>query len=117
MSPEVTTPSKAELMDEVAELRAQLTEARETLDAIRGGGVDALVVSGPGGERVFSLQGAETPYRSLVEEINEGALLLRPDGTVIYANVRFAEWAGAPLEQIIGSSWRRFFAAADHGRL
>jgi hypothetical protein len=73
---------------QLAEVRAQLAEAKETLEAIHTGGVDALVVSGPAGDRVFSLEGAETPYRSLVEEINQGALLLRPDGTILYTDGR-----------------------------
>ncbi len=101
--------SAANLASEVAELRTQLAEARETLEAIRTGAVDALVVSGPNGNLVFSLEGAETPYRSLVEEINEGALLLRPDGTILYANARFAQLTNTPLDQVIGSSCLRFF--------
>ena len=110
-------PPPDDLAAQLAEAQARLAEAEETLEAIRTGGVDALVVAGPTGERVFSLQGAETPYRLLVEEINEGALLLRPDGTILYANARFAQLAGSPLEQVIGSPWRRFFPPAEHPRL
>ena len=57
------TPSKSEakLLRENAELRARLDEAEETLRAIRAGEVDALVI----GEQVYSLKGAETPYRIL----------------------------------------------------
>src|SRR5512142_1618182 len=91
--------------NEITELRAQLAEAKETLDAIRTGAVDALVVSGPDGDRVFSLESAETPYRCLVEPIYEGALLLRADGVVLYANAPFARMANTPLEQVIGSLW------------
>jgi hypothetical protein len=40
---------------ELEELRQRLQEAEETLDAIRNGKVDALVVSGPSGEKVFTL--------------------------------------------------------------
>ncbi|MGA2863285.1 MAG: ATP-binding protein [Verrucomicrobiota bacterium] len=53
----------------------------------------------------------------MIDEMSEGALLLGPDGTILYANTRFARLAGRPLEQVIGSSWVRFFAAADHPRL
>jgi PAS domain S-box-containing protein len=110
-------PPPADLAAQLAETQARLAEAEETLEAIRTGAVDALVVSGPTGERVFSLEGAETPYRSLVEAINEGALLLRPDGTILYANARFAELANQPLQQVIGSPCHRFFPPADHSRL
>ena len=101
----------------IAELEARLAEAEETLEAIRSGGVDALVISRPEGDQIFTLQGAETIYRVLVEEMNEGALLLGADGTILYANARFARWAGAPPEQVTGSRWERFFVAADQPRL
>ena len=65
---------------ELEELRQRLQEAEETLDAIRSGEVDALVVSGPSGEKVFTLEGAEHPYRVLVESMNEGAISLSLDG-------------------------------------
>ncbi len=57
---------------EIEALRARLHEAEETLEAIRGGQVDALVVDGTEGERIFSLRGAEHSYRLMVEEMHEG---------------------------------------------
>jgi PAS domain S-box-containing protein len=92
-----------DLLAENAELRARLAEAQETLDAIRSGAVDALVVSGEAGEQVFSLQGAETPYRLLMESMSEGAATIAPDGTVLYCNHRLAEMAGRPAERIVGA--------------
>ncbi|MHC1764648.1 MAG: ATP-binding protein [Verrucomicrobiia bacterium] len=110
-------PIARDTTPEITELRAQLAEAKETLDAIRSGAVDALIVSGPDGDHVFSLESAETPYRRLVEQINEGALLLRVDGVILYANARFAHMAKTPLGQVIGSPWHRFFSPADRPRL
>jgi PAS domain S-box-containing protein len=98
---------------ENAELKARLAEAEDTLRAIRGGEVDALVCAGPHGDQVFTLQGAESTYRFLVEEMNEGALLLGPEGTVLYANARFAGLAGMPLEQVIGTAFESFFVPAE----
>src|SRR5688572_18892775 len=95
-------------------LKARLAEAEETLHAIRSGEVDALVAAGPGGDQIFTLQGAETPYRILVEEMSQGALMLSPDGTILYANIRFAALSKTPLEQIIGSSWEQFFSQAEY---
>lgn len=100
----------------LSELRLRLREAEETLLAIRQGEVDALVVAGPKGEQIFTLQGAETPYRFLIEEMNEGALFVQPDGTVLYANTRFADLVSRPLEQVIGSSWLEFFMPDDQSR-
>ena len=87
------------------------------MQAIHSGEVDAVVVAGVEGDQVFTLQGAETPYRFLVEEMNEGALLLTPDGTVVFANARFATLAGLPLERVAGSAWGCFFPAAEQSRL
>jgi PAS domain S-box-containing protein len=89
---------------ETAELRARLHELEETLRAIRSGQVDALVVYAPdGGDRVFTLQGAEHPYRVLVEAMNEGAATMTSDGLVLFANQQFARMLDIPLEKLIGS--------------
>ncbi len=105
------TPSKStpELLKENAELRARLEEAEQTLRAIRAGEVDALVMAG----QIYTLQGAETPYRVFFEAMNEGAATLGEAGTVLYANRRLAELLRIPLNDLIGGSLRRFFAAAD----
>ena len=57
-------------------MRQQLAEAQETLRAIQHGEVDALVVSTPQGEQIYSITGAEKPYRVLIEEMKEGAVML-----------------------------------------
>ena len=89
---------------EASELRARLHELEETLRAIRSGQVDALVVYAPdGGDRVFTLQGAEHPYRVLVEAMNEGAATMTSDGLVLFANQHFARMLDIPLEKLIGS--------------
>ena len=48
--------------ERIAELEARLAEAEETLQAIRTGQVDALVVSGPDGDQIFALEGADHAY-------------------------------------------------------
>ena len=98
-------PQHDPLKTRIAELELRLSEAEDTLRAIRQGDVDALVVAGPNGDQVFTLEGADTPYRFLIEEMDEGALLLQPDGTILFANARFAELAGVPLEKVTGSTW------------
>ncbi|MDB5341440.1 MAG: hypothetical protein JWN70_7059 [Planctomycetaceae bacterium] len=49
--------SPSEIAD-IAELRARLEEAEETLDAFRNGRIDALVVTGNNGDNIFSLKNA-----------------------------------------------------------
>jgi PAS domain S-box-containing protein len=101
MSPSAKT--QRALLEEIAELKARLGEAEETLEAIRSGTIDALVVQGPEGEQVFTLRGADQTYRALVEAMNEGAVTLTPEGTVLYCNQRFADIVETPLEKVIGS--------------
>jgi len=98
-------------------LVARLSEAEETLRAIRSGEVDAIVVSGHGGEKVFTLQGADHTYRVFVERMNEGAAVLSSDRTVLHCNGRFARFLGAGLQSVIGSSMLDLVWPDDHPKL
>lgn len=85
-----------------------MSEAEETLRAIRSGEVDAIVVAGPHGDRVFALEDANTPYRVLIEQMNEGAISLSAEGTVVYCNRRFADMVKRPLHHVIGTAFASF---------
>ncbi len=102
---------------EIASLSARLAEAEETLDAIRSGNVDALIVSGPDGDQIYTLRSGDHRYRRLVESMNEGAASLMPDGTVLYCNARFADLVGAPLERVMGAGLQRFVASTSREAL
>ena len=97
------SPSK-----ELSRLRLRLEELEETLQAIRAGQVDAVLVSGPKGDRIFTLQGSEHPYRVLIEAMNEGAATLSTQGIILFANPRLAEMLGCPLQRLLGSSLTKF---------
>ena len=88
---------------ELDRLQEQLQEARDTLEAIRSGEVDAVVVSGSKGNQIYSLTGAEQPYRVYVEHMQEGAVTVSDKGLVLYCNQRYAEMVKAPLERVIGA--------------
>ena len=77
--------------EDINSLRRRLAELEETLRAIRGGEVDALVVSEGAANRVYTLQGAEHPYRVMVQAMNEGAATLTQEGVVLFAN-RASDW-------------------------
>src|SRR5260370_35371675 len=102
---------------ELEELRQRLQEAEETLDAIRNGEVDALVGSGPNGEKVFTLEGAEHPYRVLVESMNEGAVSLSKERTILYCNSAFARMVGVSLDRIMGNDVCEFIPEEDRDTL
>ena len=63
-----------QLLLENEELRQRVYEYEETLNSIRNGEIDAIVVSGVDGEKIYSLTSAETMYRIIIEEMNEGAI-------------------------------------------
>jgi PAS domain S-box-containing protein len=93
-----------------ADLQTRLEEAEETLRAIRSGEVDALVVSTDHGDQIFTLKGADHPFRILIENMSEGALTVTEEGLILYANNCFAGLLELPLEKVIGASLFDFIA-------
>jgi PAS domain S-box-containing protein len=102
--------TKAQLLGENEQLRRQLEEAQQTLEVIRAGDVDALVVAGPHGEQVFTLTGAEHIYRVIAETMNEAALTVDPDGTILFSNQRFCDLMQTPMHEVLGRKVLTFAA-------
>jgi PAS domain S-box-containing protein len=105
---------RQELLKENEQLHQELDEAKETLRAITSGEVDALVVNTRSGEQVFTLQGADSVYRVAIENINEGAVTLSPEGVILYSNQYFARMMRADLSKIMGASIFDFLAPENH---
>lgn len=101
------------LRKEIEELRIRLSETEETLSAIRNGDVDAIVVSGEQGEKIFSLASSETPYRIILEEMEEGAVTVSAKGRILYCNRRFSEIIGSGPEQIPGTNFIDYVSEED----
>jgi len=108
--------SKHRTTRQIATLQARLSELQETLDAIRSGAIDALVVAGPEGDQIFTLKGADESYRVLVEAMNEGAATVDGEGTILYSNTRFAILLKTPLEKVLGAPLPGFIALAERDR-
>ena len=102
---------------EITGLRARLAHCEQILSAIRTGEVDSVLGAEPKTSQVFTLDGAERIYRVLIESMNEGALTVAPDNSILYANDCFARMVTCPLEQVIGSSLNRFLSVSDRDRL
>lgn len=96
------------LQQRIDELEIRLAEAEDTLRAIREGEVDAVVVSGTKGEQIFSLVGADSIYRLIVETMKEAAVTITFDGTILFSNSQFGKVLGRPLEQVVGHSFLEF---------
>ncbi len=113
-----TRSSTARPLAGSAGAQARLVEAEETLRAIRHGEVDALVVSTSApGDQVFTLSGADRPYRIFVENMQEGAATLSSTGVVLFANDRLGLLLGCAAAAVVARQMSEFVVEADRDRL
>ena len=84
-------------------MRAQLSELQQTIEAIRTGGVDSLIIGPPGQEQVYTLASADRPYRLIVEAMNEGAATVSTRGVILDANPRLGSMTGRNATELIGT--------------
>jgi len=96
------TKTYEELLEELEELSFQLKEANETINAIRTGQIDALVVETEGGPQLYTLKSADHTYRVFIEKMKEGAVTLDSNGIILYSNSQFADMINLPLTKVIG---------------
>ncbi|CAM3630180.1 ATP-binding protein [Mucilaginibacter galii] len=89
-------------------MRIQLEEATDTIEAIRSGEIDALVVKANDGLQLFTLKSADHTYRIFIEQMSEGAVTLNEDGYILYCNSQFATLVNTPLEKVTGKSIYKF---------
>src|SRR5512139_3104634 len=104
---------KQQAPDETAELKRQLMETEETLDAIRQYLVDAFVIRKADGQHIVTLTDASFPYQMMVESMNEGAITLIPDGTIFYCNPCFAGMIRMDPDKLIGRNFRDLIVPED----
>jgi PAS domain S-box-containing protein len=105
------------LLAEIRELRQRLEEAEGTLHAIRTGQVDAFIIDRGRGERVYTLEAADRPYRLLVESMREGALVLGTEGQLLFTNASLAGMVGVARSSMLGEALARFVAPEDRPTL
>lgn len=98
---------------EVEHLRSRLAEAEETLEAIRCGEVDAVLVEGPNGPQVYTLQTPDQPYRVLVEGMSEGTAAISEHGIILFCNQRLSDLAGERAEKLAGAPVTAFVFGPD----
>lgn len=100
----------------IEQLSQRLREADDTLEAIRTGAVDALFIENTEGVNVYTLESADRPYRTLVEQMQEGAVSMSPEGTVLYGNERLGAIVQRPVEQLIGHAFSELVMPTDQVR-
>jgi len=106
-----TSRTYESVLEELEELRFQLQEATETIEAIRTGQVDALVVKNGNEHQLYTLKSADQTYRVFIEKMKEGAVTLNKDGIIVYSNSQFASMVNLPLAKVIGLSFLDFIPA------
>ena len=98
---------------ELEELRHQLSEANDTIEAIRTGQIDALVVQGENGHQLYTLKSADLTYRVFIEKMTEGAVTLNAKGIILYSNSQFAKMVDLPLSHVIGLPFEDFITSEN----
>src|ERR1700761_7203119 len=97
-----------ELLSYNNELRIQLEEANDAIEAIRTGQVDALIVNDGDKHQLYTLKTADQTYRMFIQKMNEGAVTVNREGLILYSNSRFASMIKTDLEKVIGMSFENF---------
>ena len=98
-----TTRSYNDLLQELEQTRIQLQEANATLDAIRSGEVDALILENEKGSELFAIKSLNQTYCLFIEKMQQGALTIGKDGVILYSNSAFASIVNLPLEKVKGA--------------
>jgi len=115
---EGVVPKTAALEAENADLRARLSEAEDTLRALREGQVDAIVIGGD----VYTLEGANAASNRLrgdaLAQMQDGVVAVDLEGRVTYLNAAAEQLYGQAASDVLGKQvpalfTRRWLSADD----
>jgi PAS domain S-box-containing protein len=105
--------SKSALLAENATLRMQLEEAEDTLRAIRGGEVDALLVESAAGLRVYNLQGQDAEANrirgEMLAQVSDAVIAVDEDQHLTYLNAAAERLYGVVPSQALGQALSNIF--------
>lgn len=101
--------------DEIRQLQSKVVELEHILNSIQSGGVDALIIKNKMGQpAVFTLEGADQPYRLLLESLSEGALSLSEKGIIMHCNKQFSDMVKVSTENLVNSSFFDYIPEYEH---
>ena len=100
-------------IDQLDALRTRLAEAEAALAALYGGRADAMV--GPAG--IVGLLGADWPYRTFFNSMNEGGVTLDAAGRILFSNPRFSSMVAAPIEQLRNQTFLDWVSSNDEAKV
>jgi signal transduction histidine kinase len=96
-------PRRSKAVAAISEGEISGHEAIEIVRALRMAKADAFVSDSSAGPVLSLLEGADEPYRIMVDAIGEGAVVLDPRGIVLFANPAMGRLVGKPAEELVGS--------------
>ncbi|MDO9119274.1 MAG: PAS domain-containing protein [Nitrospira sp.] len=106
-------PTVQTLLQENRELRARLEESDSTLRAIREGEVDALVVEGAAGPRLFTLQGLDaeqTRFRSeMLARVSDAVIAVDAEERITFLNAAAERLYGVRSDDVLGCTFTEMF--------
>lgn len=73
----------AQLTNEIVLLKQQLQKARDVIEAIKAGNIDALVIAHKKNLKIYTEATADKVYRILIEKMHERAVAVHEDGKSI----------------------------------
>ena len=91
-------------------LTQRVSELEETVRAIQDGTVDAFVLGQDANQRIYTLEGADRPYRLFVEGMQQGAATLYADRTIAFSNQQLADLLKVPHSRMVGVALDDFVA-------
>jgi PAS domain S-box-containing protein len=107
------SPTDAALLAQNAELRARLQEAEETLQAIRTGAVDGLVVETSAGAQVFLLQGLDAESNrfrgEVLAQVSDAVITITDGQRVTYLNAAAERQYGVSASEALGRHLSEIF--------
>jgi PAS domain S-box-containing protein len=98
--------SQSALLEQVADLQTRLDGAEETLRAIRGGEVDALVIDSDAGPQVYTLQGLDAEASRLrgemLAQVSDAVIAVDGELRVFYLNAAAERLYGLAASRGLG---------------
>ena len=98
--------SQSALLEQVADLQTRLDGAEETLRAIRGGEVDALVIDSAAGPQVYTLQGLDAEASRLrgemLAQVSDAVIAVDDELRVFYLNAAAERLYGLAASRGLG---------------
>lgn len=100
----------AKLIDD---LKIQLDDTRDVIEAIKKGNIDALLLVHNKSAKVLVSKTADQSYRKFIQHMTEGVITIHSEGMILYSNNSFALMVQLPLEKVTGCNFKDFISA-DH---